>query len=206
VHVNTVEPSFFHVMGIPLLRGRGLAANEPATIVVSDALARLQWPGDEPVGKVFNGSTVVGVTGNAHLVSPEDGDAVEMYRLARTDAMPSVVMLVRASRSAEEVLPVVTTIARAIDPTRFPSVQLMTTAFRAKLRASEYAAVSAGLLGGGALLLACVALVGLFGISTLDPIAYLAAVGLFGLAVTITALTPARRALRIDPMRALRYD
>ncbi len=188
-----------------------------------------------------------------------------MYRLARTDAMPSVVMLVRASRSAEEVLPFVTTIARAIDPTRFPSVQLMATAFRAKLRASEYAAVSAGLLGGGALLLACVGLVGLvaytvtqrtkeigirmalgarpshvllvvvrqfsrpvllglvmgvggaaglsqvlrrvlFGISTLDPIAYLAAVGVFGLAVTIAALTPARRALRIDPMRALRYD
>ena len=190
---------------------------------------------------------------------------MEMYRLAGLDALPSVVMLVKASRSAEDVLPLVAATARSIDPTRLPSVQLMTTAYRQKLRASEYAALSAGLLGAGALLLACVGLVGLvsytvtqrtkeigirmalgarpshvlvivlrqfsrpviiglivgtgaaaassqvlrrilYGVSNLDPVAYVAAVGIFGVAAAVAALTPATRALKVDPVRALRFD
>jgi ABC-type antimicrobial peptide transport system permease subunit len=46
----------------------------------------------------------------------------------------------------------------------------------------------------------------LFGVSSLDPLAYAAAVGLFVVAAALTALVPARRALRVDPLKALRYE
>jgi len=46
----------------------------------------------------------------------------------------------------------------------------------------------------------------LYGISNFDPITYLAALVIFSLVAAVAALLPARRALRIDPMRALRYD
>jgi ABC-type antimicrobial peptide transport system permease subunit len=46
----------------------------------------------------------------------------------------------------------------------------------------------------------------LYGISSLDPVTYLAAIGLFAATATVAALLPATRALRVDPMRALRYD
>ncbi len=46
----------------------------------------------------------------------------------------------------------------------------------------------------------------LYGISNLDPISYLSAPALFLLVAVIAALLPARRALRIDPMLALRHD
>jgi predicted permease len=46
----------------------------------------------------------------------------------------------------------------------------------------------------------------LYGISNLDPVSYFAAIGVFSIVAAIAALLPARRALRIDPMRALRYD
>jgi predicted permease len=46
----------------------------------------------------------------------------------------------------------------------------------------------------------------LYGISNLDPVSYFAAIGVFSIVATIAALLPARRALSIDPMRALRYD
>ena len=44
----------------------------------------------------------------------------------------------------------------------------------------------------------------LFGVSHLDPLAYAAAVALFAVTVVLAALWPARRALRVDPMSALR--
>jgi predicted lysophospholipase L1 biosynthesis ABC-type transport system permease subunit len=46
----------------------------------------------------------------------------------------------------------------------------------------------------------------LYGISNLDPAAYLAAVAVFVATVALAAWWPARRALRVDPLRALRCD
>jgi predicted permease len=46
----------------------------------------------------------------------------------------------------------------------------------------------------------------LYGIGNLDPTAYLGAIGIFAVTVAVAALWPARRALRVDPMRALRHE
>lgn len=46
----------------------------------------------------------------------------------------------------------------------------------------------------------------LYGISNLDLVTYLAAIGLFTGTVILAALLPARRALRINPVHALRQD
>ena len=46
----------------------------------------------------------------------------------------------------------------------------------------------------------------LYGVSNLDPAAYLAAAAVFLVVVGLAALWPARRALTVDPLRALRCD
>ncbi len=46
----------------------------------------------------------------------------------------------------------------------------------------------------------------LYGVGSLDPVAYLGAIGVFVVTVTLAALLPARRALRVDPMQALRHE
>jgi predicted permease len=46
----------------------------------------------------------------------------------------------------------------------------------------------------------------LYGLSTVDPVAYFSAIALFILATGVAALLPARRALRVDPVEALRCD
>jgi ABC-type antimicrobial peptide transport system permease subunit len=68
--------------------------------------------------------------------------------------------------------------------------------------------VIAGLIAGiaGAAGLSQILRRQLYGISALDPEAYLAAIAIFLLTVATAALWPARRALRIDPLRALRHD
>jgi len=47
---------------------------------------------------------------------------------------------------------------------------------------------------------------GLFGLSPSDPSTLIAAVGLIAAVTMIAAYFPARRATRIDPMVALRYE
>jgi ABC-type antimicrobial peptide transport system permease subunit len=44
------------------------------------------------------------------------------------------------------------------------------------------------------------------GLSTLDPTAVLAVIGVLGATALLASLAPAVRALRIDPMAALRYE
>jgi predicted permease len=68
--------------------------------------------------------------------------------------------------------------------------------------------VVAGLLvgAGGAAALSGLLRGQLYGIGNLDPMAYLGAIGVFAVTVAGAALWPARRALRVDPMRALRHE
>jgi len=68
--------------------------------------------------------------------------------------------------------------------------------------------VGGGLLAGvgAAAALSLVLRRALFGVSHLDPAAYLAAIGVFALSAGIAALWPARKALKVDPLRALRSE
>ena len=68
--------------------------------------------------------------------------------------------------------------------------------------------VGGGLLAGvgAAAALSMILRRALFGVSNLDPAAYVAAIGVFALSAGIAALWPARRALKVDPLRALRSE
>jgi predicted permease len=46
----------------------------------------------------------------------------------------------------------------------------------------------------------------LFGVSSTDPVTFFAVVGLVGIAAGLAAYIPAMRAMRVDPMSALRYE
>ena len=268
VHFNNIDAPFFQTMNIPLLAGRNLQAGSQHEIVISETLARLAWPSENPLGKQLKaaaGDTVVGICGNAHLVSPEDSDAVEVYRWAQPDLTPSMVLLLRTARPPESVAPLVASLAHSADPKLFPEVELLKSLYKDKINLASYAALSVGLLGLLALLLACIGIFGLtvyvvshrtkeigirmalgatpshvltvilrqfsipvfaglflgiagaaalsqilsrllYGLSSFDPLAYLSSVSFFALGVGLAALLPAKRALRIDPMKALRYD
>jgi hypothetical protein len=256
-------------MGIPILRGRAFRAGETHALVVGESFARAGWPGKDALGAKFTtGSTdsiVVGIAGTARLVKREDPDAVEAYFPLETSDLTGASLLVKTSVPTESVLPAINSIARSIRPDIPPFVQLLKTSFRRRLGDIENTTLAVGTLGGVALAIACLGIVGLvaysvsqrtreiglrmalgaqgtdvlfvvlqqfsrtvlfgllggvlgaaalsqllrhqlYGISNLDPISYFSAPALFILVAVIAALLPARRALRIDPMLALRHD
>ena len=267
IHFNNVDPQFFQTMAIPVLRGRALERGDKREIVVSESLAGAEWPGQNPLGKQFSDTKdiVVGVVGNARLVSPEDSDAVEAYRLAQEDLLPAMVVLIRTAGPAEPLIPTIASVSKSIDPRRFPEIHLLRNSFNQKVAQARYAALTVSVLGAVALLLACLGIVGLvtyavsqrtkeigirmalgahpsqvlsvvlrqfaspivigllvgiggaaalsqilrqelYGLSNFDPAAYIGAVIAFAIAAGLAALLPARRALQVDPMLALRYE
>jgi hypothetical protein len=265
VHVNRVDPRFFQTMGIPLVRGRNLVRGEAGAVVVSESMARAHWPGDDPLGREFDGRTVVGVAASARTAALQNPDAMEAYFAAQPDDMPSMVLLVKASGPPRGLAPFVASIARSADQAIFPEVTLLATSYSQRIRQAGTTAAGVSLLGASALLLACLGIVGLvaysvsqrtkeigirmalgaraahvlssvlgqltrpvllglaagvvgaalvsqllrrelYGVSVVDPLAYASAIVLFAAAVVLAALGPARRALRVDPMQALRND
>lgn len=65
---SSVSRSFFHTLGIPLRRGRLFGPQDRLKtgnkIIVNEALVRLAFPREDPIGRRISGSTIVGVVGN----------------------------------------------------------------------------------------------------------------------------------------------
>jgi predicted permease len=55
IRFNSVEPDYFRVLGIPILRGRGFTDRDdlsgPKVMLVNETLAQRFWPGQNPIGK-----------------------------------------------------------------------------------------------------------------------------------------------------------
>jgi predicted permease len=265
-----VTPEFFQTMGIPLVRGRNLLPGEKKAVIVSESLARIQWPGEDPVGKLdasgsSEGDVVVGVARGARLMALNDDDAVELYHAAQPGDMPNMYVLVKTAGAAEGLVPVVRSIGESLDPKLFVYIQLLKGEFRRATKGVEMAAMAISMLGLVALSLAALGLVGLvayavlertkeiairialgarpwdvlssilrqfflpvmlglvagvgvtaafskllrqvlYGVSNLDPVSYVGAIGFLVCIAIAAALLPARRALRVDPMRALHTE
>jgi predicted permease len=266
VYPNWVDPEFFQTMEIPLLRGRNLLAGEANAVIVSESLARKQWPGEDPIGRrLWQKDTVVGVAGNARLNAMNDGDTAEIYCAAQVADMPAMTLLVKAEGAAESLPPTVKSIAENIDPKVFPYIRLLKREFHRNVHQVEQAAMAVSLLGMSAVLLAGLGILGLvayavserrkeiairialgaqpaqvlsavlrqfvwpvalglmvglagaaalsqvlrrvlFGVSNLDPAGYIGGIGVLIAITTVAALLPGRRALHVDPIRALHCE
>jgi len=85
-----VTPAFFRLLGIPLLRGRLFTDFDtdkaPPVAVVNQAMARLYWPGEDPIGKRVKLSpsatdwfTIVGIVADARTESLATPNVPQFY-------------------------------------------------------------------------------------------------------------------------------
>jgi predicted permease len=279
VSYNSVEPSYFDVLNLPLVSGRMFEPAEEGVAILSETAAKRQWPGEDPVGKTialprferdatnpgrmralgFEQRVVVGIVAD---MSSEPGEAVEGYLPIAGSETAKAVLVIAADDPAG-----VARAARAAAsrPGLVPTAWLLSAAIEESRAASRQAAAAVGGLGVTAMLLAVVGLFGVIafavaqrtrelgirialgaravtllatvlkqyagaialgglggcllafglgnalssripGLEVADPLAYVAALAVFSAVAVVAVLVPARRALKIDPMVALRYE
>jgi putative ABC transport system permease protein len=165
-----ISPDYFRTMGIPLVAGRVFEGRDrdgaPSVAIVSQAMARLCWPAQDPIGKRLTTidppkwTTVVGVVGDVRHWGLSDAPEPSMY-LPLLQAPPrSAFLVIRTSGpvSATDVAGAV----RAID--RGEPVASTLTGDELLARATASPRFRASVLGLFAGLALALALVGVYGI------------------------------------------
>jgi putative ABC transport system permease protein len=86
----SVTPEYFHLLGMPLLRGRLFTEwdieNAPRVAIINEAFARTWWPDQDPLGKRLklgradtSWTTVAGVVTDARTETLEDTSTPQIY-------------------------------------------------------------------------------------------------------------------------------
>jgi predicted permease len=163
IYPNWVGAEFFQTMGIPLLRGRFMRTGETHAVILSESLARKRWPTEDPIGKQWKDGKdiVVGVVGNTRAMEINNTDATEIYYPPMPDNMPHMSVLVKTAGEPNAVTPAIKQIVGSIDPKLFPTITPLKAGFRKNVAQAEQVATIISLLGGIAIFLAMVGLLGL---------------------------------------------
>ncbi|MEX2264584.1 MAG: ABC transporter permease [Bryobacteraceae bacterium] len=120
-----VSPEYFTVLDIPLTRGRVFTRNELTSnrqmvpAVISEAMARRYWPGQDPVGRHFRISAVhevIGVCRDLQSVRYMQDDGPFYYLPLDAHQLKPPYMLVRVSGDTQAAAAAVRDILRRIDP------------------------------------------------------------------------------------------
>jgi putative ABC transport system permease protein len=128
-----VTPSYFAMMGIPLVSGRPFTVHDDSTsaavIVVSESMARAYWPGQSPLGKQIGWagndttmSTVIGVVGDVRF-NPNVGPAAEpTYYLPIAQAHPwrTMSLVIRSGVDPAAMAPRIERAIASVAPTVAP--------------------------------------------------------------------------------------
>jgi putative ABC transport system permease protein len=132
VQGSSVTPEYFHLLGIPLLRGRLFTEQDiegaPRVAVVNEAFARTWWPGEDPLGKRLNlgrastfstatsWTTVVGVVTDARTESLEDTSVPQIYQSSWQATEKDLAIFLRGHLDPANLPEQTRNMVRSVDP------------------------------------------------------------------------------------------
>jgi predicted permease len=123
-YVNLVGSDYFRTLGVPLLRGRDLAAQDgpqgPRVVVVNETMARRYWPGREALGGqvTFDGQahTVVGVARDFTFRQLGEPPAPYMFLPLAQHPAGGATLHVRTAGDPLLLAPALREVVRGLDP------------------------------------------------------------------------------------------
>ncbi len=128
VERSSVSPNYFHLLAIPLLRGRLFNDsdndNTPRVALINQAMAQSYWPNEDPLGKRFKAAkadapwiTVVGVIANARTQSLAQADLPQIYLDLYQTGAKRLAILLRGHLRAAAIADAVREQVQSLDPT-----------------------------------------------------------------------------------------
>ncbi len=129
-HYATVSPGFFSTLGIPIVQGREFTRSDaipnPRTVVINEALARREFPDQNPIGQRFSFGPgpdgedqwleVVGVAANIRQYGIEQDPVPTLYSVHTAAPGQPLTVLVRAAGEPSSVAGAVRGALQSIDP------------------------------------------------------------------------------------------
>jgi predicted permease len=128
VNVNTVSPSYFSVVEIPLLRGRTFTPAElddsSRSAIVTEATARRFWPGEDPVGRTLVMALgpdrevtleIIGIASDAQVSQLNATDSSYLYLPAIPNAQRGLGLVIRSRLDFAALAPAIRTTVRDLD-------------------------------------------------------------------------------------------
>jgi putative ABC transport system permease protein len=122
-----ISPDYFHAIGIPLRQGRFFSDydrdNSVPVIIISEAMARRFWPGENPVGKrltpTFHSEQgareIVGVVGDVKATGLDADVPAMMYMPFKQAPLPFMSFVVRTTSNPESLIQPVSKAIYSID-------------------------------------------------------------------------------------------
>jgi putative ABC transport system permease protein len=135
---RTASPQFFASLGIPVLQGRDFAESDGGPgvrrVIVNDALARQQFPGENAVGRQLRidkaaPHTIIGVIGSVRQAGLDQPPLPEIYlpytQVGAENGLGEAVLVIRTSVAPASVAAAVRQAVRGVDP-RLPLFKIET--------------------------------------------------------------------------------
>jgi predicted permease len=163
---SSVTPEYFHLLGVPLLRGRLFneldAENTPQVAVINEAFARAYWPGQDSLGKRFKSTraespwiTVAGIIPNARTESLAEASVPQIYLDVYQTGAKRLAILLRGHLDTAATAELVREQVQSVDPTLpVSSAQTLSETVSASLSERRFSMQIVALFGLTALLLA----------------------------------------------------
>jgi putative ABC transport system permease protein len=170
VQVRAMTPGYLKAMGIPVLRGRDVAANDVDVLLVSRAAAKLLWGDDDPIGRrvtlpLISRSLqrrIVGIVADVKQDSVSETAPPTVYTYTRERDRSGLSLVIRTSVPPTSMTPAVLGVIRRLDPEQ-PVEDVLTMAqVRDELLTSQR--LSAVLLGAFASVALALASVGIYSV------------------------------------------
>ncbi len=125
---SSVTPDYFHLLKIPLLRGRSFDESDndtaPQVAVVNEAFARTYWPNQNPIGKRFRKTkanspwiTIVGLIANARTESLAEAGVPKIYLDLYQTGGKRLAIFLRGNLDAAAIPNEVREQVQSVDPT-----------------------------------------------------------------------------------------
>jgi putative ABC transport system permease protein len=171
-----VSPDYFKAANVPLLRGRAFTeaddATSPLAVIISQAMAREFWPGEDPVGHLmslpdprYQNMTIVGVAGDVKKFALSDLPGPEMYVPYKQKPYPSILTMSFVLRTSLDSAGLANELQQAVKSVD-PELPVANVAPMAELVSRSMSAqrLSASVLGAFSAVALILAVVGIYGV------------------------------------------